>query len=160
MAKNIKHGHGASGAGRTPTYISWANMIARCHNKKNKRYSDYGGAGIFVCKRWRLAFANFLEDMGPKPDGYQIDRINNDGGYEPWNCRWVTPKQNMANRRMKIMWSVFGVEYPAARDAGVANGCSANTIAAWCKGRTAEGRYYPPRAGCHVRIIDAKGEKA
>lgn len=83
----------------TPTYNSWAGMKGRCNNPRNHKYPDYGGRGISVCERWMKSFENFLKDMGEKPFGKTIDRINNNGNYEPANCRWSTPKQQVDNRR-------------------------------------------------------------
>lgn len=80
-------------------YRVWNSMKERCRNPNDKHYKDYGGRGIKVCDRWISCFKNFLDDMGERPNGYQIDRTNNDGNYEPDNCRWVTPKENHANRR-------------------------------------------------------------
>lgn len=91
--------HGKSG---TLIYGVWSHMIKRCYKKSADSYSNYGGRGIKVCERWREDFRNFYEDMGDKPSSNsQIDRINNDGDYEPSNCRWVTPSQNCLNRRNK-----------------------------------------------------------
>lgn len=87
--------HGQTG---TQIYNCWKGMIDRCTNPRDKRYADYGGRGISVCTRWRV-FANFLADMGPRPAGHSIDRIDNDGNYEPGNCRWATAKQQRGNRR-------------------------------------------------------------
>jgi hypothetical protein len=76
-------------------------MISRCSNPNNKRHADYGGRGIKVCERWQgdHGFVNFLADIGPPPAGKTLDRINNDGHYEPGNVRWATAKEQRANQR-------------------------------------------------------------
>ena len=79
---------------------TWHNMISRCYNKKDDNYKNYGGRGITVCVRWRDSFENFIADMGEKPSPkHSIDRINNDGNYEPSNCRWSTQKEQANNTR-------------------------------------------------------------
>lgn len=101
-AARTVHGHARSrGAERqgTKTYYIWAAMIQRTTNPKNVDYQKYYGArGITVCDRWR-DFSCFLEDMGEKPDGLTLDRIDNDGNYEPSNCRWATPLAQSKNKR-------------------------------------------------------------
>jgi hypothetical protein len=87
---------------KNPTYIIWQGLINRCKNKSHGRYHRYGGRGISVDQRW-MSFENFLSDMGEKPTGLQIDRIDNDGNYTPSNCQWVTPKQNAANRSTSLV---------------------------------------------------------
>ena len=87
--------HGMSG---TRTYKSWCEMTSRCNNKRNLKYKDYGGRRIKVCLRW-TEFAKFLEDMGVRPEGTSIDRMDNDRNYHPLNCRWGTPKEQSNNRR-------------------------------------------------------------
>jgi hypothetical protein len=91
----LRHGHSRP---RTPIYRVWCGMIARCHRPGSGSYPRYGGRGITVCERWQT-FENFLADMGERPAGKSIDRINNDSNYEPGNCRWATPKEQRANRR-------------------------------------------------------------
>lgn len=87
--------HGRSG---TPIYSVWSGMIGRCENSKSANWSLYGGRGITVCARWRESFANFLEDMGERPEGKTLDRIDNDGNYEPDNCRWATAAEQRFNQ--------------------------------------------------------------
>lgn len=84
----------------TPEYHTWQSMNGRCHNPNNQSFDRYGGRGISVCDRWRYSFVNFLADMGkrPTPD-HSIDRINNDGNYEPGNCHWATKSEQSRNTR-------------------------------------------------------------
>lgn len=102
--KQDRHGHARR---NTSTYGIWRGMKQRCLNKNSGEYVNYGGRGISVCDRW-LVFDNFLADMGERPEGHHIDRINNDGNYEPANCRWVTPKQNQRHTRKSRMVEAFG----------------------------------------------------
>lgn len=81
-------------------YTTWQNMKQRCYDKNNTKYSDYGGRGIRVCKKWLKSYKAFLDDLGRKPGlEYSLDRINNDGNYEPSNCHWATNSEQMLNRR-------------------------------------------------------------
>ncbi len=80
------------------TYQSWDHMIQRCTNPRNRQYKDYGGRKIIVCKQW-LKFANFLKDMGKRPDRCSIDRVDNNKGYYKKNCRWVDTVTNNRNKR-------------------------------------------------------------
>jgi len=95
--KNKKHGH-SSGGKWSPIYVSWAAMINRCKSPKSNRWHRYGGRGIKVCEQWK-SFDGFLKDMGKSwKEGLSIDRINNDGNYEPSNCKWSTPKEQANNK--------------------------------------------------------------
>jgi hypothetical protein len=93
QARKVKHGHHGSS-----TYFTWREMRARCNNHSHSRYHDYGGRGIGVCARWAL-FTNFLDDMGERPEGLTLDRINNDEGYLKENCRWATYSEQNSNKR-------------------------------------------------------------
>tara|TARA_Y100000310_G_C20370798_1_gene663401 strand:+ start:184 stop:744 length:561 start_codon:yes stop_codon:yes gene_type:complete len=105
-------------------YTTYTLMKQRCYNENHTHYSSYGGRGIRVCDRWLASFHNFLADMGGRPDGMTLDRVNNDAGYNKGNCRWTDSKTQARNRRNSHIitykgrsmcvaeWSdVTGVEY-------------------------------------------------
>lgn len=102
----------------TPTYRTWREMKSRCYNKNYPEYHRYGGRGIYVCERWKNSFENFFEDMGERPSGTSIDRIDVNGNYEPSNCRWADTETQSNNKRSNIY-----IEY---------NGVT-KTLGQWCK---------------------------
>jgi len=100
--KNITHG-----MTYTKLYVDWIQMRKRCKNKKNKSYKNYGARGITVCDRW-LKFENFYRDMGDKPEGLTLERIDNNGNYEPNNCKWATRKVQANNSRRNVIIEYLG----------------------------------------------------
>lgn len=105
-------------------YKCWANMKNRCYLETHPQYPNYGGRGILVCERWVNSFKNFFDDMGPRPTGMSIDRIDNNGPYSPQNCRWATRAQQQANTRMAVLLEHSGEKLPKqawAKRIGISN---------------------------------------
>lgn len=101
------------GLSETPEYIAWACMIHRCHNPQNRRYASYGGRGITVCDRWRSSFLMFLRDVGKRPsEGMTLERVDNNGNYEPLNCRWASQQEQAYNRRDNRIVIIGGLARP------------------------------------------------
>lgn len=106
LASSRSKTHGLT---QTATYRSWRAMRERCYSKSNKRYAQYGARGIEVCPRWRDSFENFFADMGARPAGATLDRINNAGDYSPENCRWASSAQQANNTRRNRVIKIGGV---------------------------------------------------
>lgn len=100
---NVRHGRS-----RTREHYVWADMKRRCSQQSHHAYAGYGGRGIRVCDRWVESFEAFFADMGECPDGMSLDRKDNDGNYEPGNCRWSTRRQQQRNRRTNRLITAFG----------------------------------------------------
>lgn len=121
------HGHHPQGK-QSRTYTAWCLMRSRCSDPSNKRFADYGGRGITVCPRWEK-FENFLADMGEKPERLTLDRIDNERGYEPGNCRWATWEQQARNKR-NSRFLTFGGETLTLAEWAERTGIQRGTIAA------------------------------
>lgn len=98
---------------KTSTYAVWSSMRQRCENPARKDFSRYGGRGLQVCERWK-SFENFLQDMGARPEGLTLERIDGAKGYEPANCRWATSKEQARNRRTNVVLTFNGHAAPVA----------------------------------------------
>ena len=101
------------GKSRTAIYELWSGMLKRCSNTNSEQYANYGGRGIQVCERWKK-FENFYADMGECPAGHSLDRIDNNGNYEPRNCRWATQKQQVRNKQNTFMVEFEGKQIALA----------------------------------------------
>lgn len=111
----IRHGH-TKGGKRSGAFSTWVHLRERCEKESNHLYKYYGAKGISICDRWRL-FENFYADMGDRPAGMSLDRINNAGNYEPSNCRWATRKEQMRNMCRNRILSVNGISMTLAEAA-------------------------------------------
>ena len=107
LARELSRGRARHGMHERPEYQTWADITQRCENKEHSYYPHYGGRGIYLDERWRV-FENFIEDMGPRPAGHSIERLNNNGPYAPGNCVWATPKMQGNNRRSSVFLEFRG----------------------------------------------------
>ncbi len=107
--KGKVHNRTTHGMSRTSEHRAWLRIKSRCYNPNFAGYKNYGGRGITMCDRWLNSFENFYEDMGDKPsEDLSLDRIDNDGNYEPENCRWATSKQQNRNQSQSVFLTING----------------------------------------------------
>ena len=112
--RNYRHGYKTQGKPE-PEYVAWRNARSRCHNPLNNRYEHYGARGITMCVEWRSSFIAFLEEMGRRPSpNHTLERINNDIGYQPGNCKWATRSEQARNRSTNRFLSINGETKPTA----------------------------------------------
>jgi hypothetical protein len=122
----IYRNRGTHRMSKTVTYTCYSSMKARCYYHGENNYKDYGGRGIRVCQRWLDSFENFYEDMGERPKGMSIERIDNNGDYEPDNCRWATQREQMNNTRRNVALEYKGRTMNMsqwARELGISRAC-------------------------------------
>lgn len=142
------------GRSRTPEYRAWQDALQRCTNPKNVHFKDYGARGIAVAPEWVSSFEAFFAELGPRPPGMTLDRIDNNEGYKPGNCRWATPTQQALNTRTKrnCPFGIPGVAWhPLAKKFRVSIralgrrfylGITADFLEACCIRKSAENRFY------------------
>ncbi len=147
-AKRIKHG-----SYTTRLYSIWTGIRIRCHSKDSRVYKWYGARGIKMCDEWLNSYETFKQ--WSEKNGYskelQIDRINNNKGYFPDNCRWTTPIKNTRNTRKSKWWYLNGVRYESCTSAAKILGVGSTTIVSWCDGFIKNGKKYPPKPGCYSK---------
>lgn len=127
---NVRHGHATKNSRVSTTYVSWSCMKGRCLNPGDSSYDRYGGRGISICRAWQNSFEQFLSDMGERPDGKTLDRIDVNGNYEPSNCRWATPSEQSKNSRRRRLPMFRGAAMPFDKIAKL-TGIREGTLRIW-----------------------------
>lgn len=133
-----------------PLISLFKNIKQRCYNPNRVDYHRYGGRGVTLCEEWlndKEVFIEWAESNGWER-GLTIDRINNDLGYSPENCRFISQKKNTQNQERSMWWFINQDKYKSLRDAAKGEGVGIATIQNWCYGRTVNGKFYPPKPNC------------
>jgi hypothetical protein len=153
--------HGHSGRRRTATYATWEAIKSRCHTPSHSSFAEYGGRGIAVCERWRESFESFLADMGTRPPGLTIDRIDGARGYEPGNCRWASYAEQNRNLRTNRILRHDGREMCLA-DWALETGLTATCISSRLRRRwpIAEALSFAPHARGRAPDTFARGDRS
>ncbi len=144
---NINHG-----LRRHKLYMVWADMLQRCKNPNRESSKHYHERGISVCERWKDSFENFLEDMGPRPDGYTLERINTNGDYEFLNCKWATRTEQSRNSRRSKVWTVHGKRFESSYQAGKYFNVTNGAIRIWCGLGKNHGKINIAKPGCYAYL--------
>lgn len=142
----------------TPEYMAWRSMKSRCSNKKDAAFVHYGARGIRVCDQWK-SFENFYKDMGERPTGKSLDRIDNNGPYSPDNCRWATAKQQVRNTRVTTYYEYDGITLCLQEWAEIKGICPGVIYTRYKRGWRGEKLFSPSIIGGHRRkqlgLLDA-----
>lgn len=149
---NLVHGHTRKSEGTSPEFRSWDHMIQRCTNPNSDAYKNYGGAGITVCKRWLDSFQAFLDDMGLRPHGTSLDRVNGAGVYSKETCRWAT-RAEQADNRSCTRWVELPDTRMSMREAALKFSIKPKTLSArWANGLRGLDLITPTSRKYHVSI--------
>jgi hypothetical protein len=132
------------GASKTPEYRVFRGILDRCRNPKNRHFENYGGRGLRVTYE---GFEDFIQDVGQRPPGAWVDRKDNERGYEPGNCKWVSPADNQKNKRVSKFWTIEGKTFESSVDAAKELGVTPSVVIRGCNGYIRNGRTCPPRKG-------------
>ena len=141
-----------------PLYEMWRCMKRRCSDPSFRGYQYYGGRGITVCDRWKKSFLTFVADMGPKPPGHTIERIDNEKGYGPDNCKWATPRENCRNKRNNVRLTANGKTQVMAAwvdESGLPTSTIAQRVS---RGWSAQKAVTAPRNPNGRRLVTANGK--
>lgn len=149
-AKKIGEKNRIHGARNTGTYSSWQSMKQRCLNKDSKDYPSYGGSGITICQSWIDSFEQFYIDMGERPKGCSIDRIDTTKGYSKENCRWSSRSEQQRNKLESFVYEIDGVVYQTLQEAADHFSVKKQTIKKWVDGWFDKriNKQWSPKNGC------------